>query len=537
MASERELGWQAFQQGDTHGAIALLESACRQNPGDYDAHQYLGAAYGKAGRHSEAISAMTRAVQIQPSNPQARYNLGVALESGGFPVQAVAAFQQAISLEPNYFKAKEAIQRLQQAEESPRIQPESAPAAPPQTLHSHSSPSAELQPFSSSQSFTPPATQRFAAPPGNQNYLTPDDLPKPEASTTATSGFAASGESTPGYQPPCVVQRTAALPSYGLLSDYSPSPNSPSGPTSLPQAYPAVLPPPNYQDELDFIQAFKDFWQIIVAPISFFKSQAGRQGFMSPICMLGVYLCIGILISLISSGAQGFVSLAASLVFLPVNLVFILCGMMISYLITALMLHFLGWMFGNRTDYSVSFRAGVYADAPRILLGVVAAVWMAFVVLPGFRANPFTTQEIDQIFGASTNSSAPGANSPAPPASPVGVSRYPASPYRASRQTGPPTQTQMIKLGRLLFDRLSAQIAPYIILSTVGWFWTTALLMIAIHHMQKISSGAAAGVVLIMYLIAFTLVILLVMTFFTLIAAFIALIIHQSGGAAGSLGH
>ena len=47
--ADREAGWQAFQRGDLEEAISLLKTACQLAPDDYQAHFFLGAAYGKAG--------------------------------------------------------------------------------------------------------------------------------------------------------------------------------------------------------------------------------------------------------------------------------------------------------------------------------------------------------------------------------------------------------------------------------------------------------------------------------------------------------
>src|SRR5205807_1064925 len=89
--------------------------ACKENTNDFQAHMYLGAAYGQTDRHNDAIQTLTRAVQIEPSNAQARYNLGIALERGGWPNEAMTAYQQALTLQPGYDKAQEALQRLQRA--------------------------------------------------------------------------------------------------------------------------------------------------------------------------------------------------------------------------------------------------------------------------------------------------------------------------------------------------------------------------------------------------------------------------------------
>src|SRR5437868_5547252 len=115
MSAERDAGLQALQQGNFGEAVPLLETACQQNPGDFDAHMFLGAAYGQAGKQMEAINAITHAVQLQPANAQARYNLAVAMERAGYEEQAVTALRQALTLQPDYPIAQEALRRIEGA--------------------------------------------------------------------------------------------------------------------------------------------------------------------------------------------------------------------------------------------------------------------------------------------------------------------------------------------------------------------------------------------------------------------------------------
>jgi hypothetical protein len=112
MSAETDTGLLALQSGDLPGAIAQLERAVAADPGDYQAQQYLGAAYGQAGRPMDAVDALTQAVMLQPSNAQARYNLAVAYESAGYQEQALTAAQQAVQLQPDYGKARETVSRL-----------------------------------------------------------------------------------------------------------------------------------------------------------------------------------------------------------------------------------------------------------------------------------------------------------------------------------------------------------------------------------------------------------------------------------------
>jgi len=117
-----------LQSGDLEGAIAQLEQAHNAEANDFQTCLYLGAAYGKAERHREAVTILTEAVQLQPANAQARYNLAVALESAGYPEQAKTAAQQAVQLQPDYPKAQEMAARLTGTSMTP--EPYTLPAAP-----------------------------------------------------------------------------------------------------------------------------------------------------------------------------------------------------------------------------------------------------------------------------------------------------------------------------------------------------------------------------------------------------------------------
>jgi hypothetical protein len=112
MSAETDAGLLALQSGDANGAIAQLEKAIAADPNDYQAHQYLGAAYGQTGRQMDAVTTLTQAVTLQPSNAQARYNLAIAYEGAGYQEQALVAAQQALQLQPDYPKAQEAVARL-----------------------------------------------------------------------------------------------------------------------------------------------------------------------------------------------------------------------------------------------------------------------------------------------------------------------------------------------------------------------------------------------------------------------------------------
>ena len=168
MTAERDAGFAALQQGDIPTAIAQLERACLNDPQDFQANLYLGAAYGQADRANDSVTAFTRAVQIQPENAQARYNLGVALENAGWKEQAVTVMQQALTLQPNYPQAQEALRRLQ-----PVAPPPAMPTAGmPQPMQSQMTPQAAAPASGTVPYGTPPQQQPYGMAP-QQPYAPP----------------------------------------------------------------------------------------------------------------------------------------------------------------------------------------------------------------------------------------------------------------------------------------------------------------------------------------------------------------------------
>ena len=148
MSAARDAGYAALQSGDFSGAIAQLEQATAADPNDFQTCLYLGAAYGQAERHMDAVTVLTKAVQLQPANPQARYNLAVALESAGYREQAATAAQQAVQLQPDYAKAQEMVARLTGTPTTPPAygQPAAPQYAPPQQPTPYGQPAPYGQP-------------------------------------------------------------------------------------------------------------------------------------------------------------------------------------------------------------------------------------------------------------------------------------------------------------------------------------------------------------------------------------------------------
>ena len=182
----RDAGLAALQSRKLDEAVPLLEEACRLAPDDFNAVQYLSAAYQQAGRYLDAVNTQIAAVNLQPANPQARYNLGVIMRSGGYLNEARQAFEQALQLQPAYPQATEALKVLDGSAPLPSAPPPGADEEPA-AVDEH-----EPRQYAAPAQYAPP--DQFAAPaqydtpgtgyePAPINPQTGDSEPAPEQTT------------------------------------------------------------------------------------------------------------------------------------------------------------------------------------------------------------------------------------------------------------------------------------------------------------------------------------------------------------------
>ena len=209
MSAARDVGYTALQSGDVSGAIVHLEQAVAADPNDFQTCLYLGAAYGQAERHWDAVTVLTSAVHLQPANPQARYNLAVALESADYPEQALTAARQAVQLQPDYVKAQEMVARLSgdPAPPSAYSPPAGSPAGSPyaqtqQQLPYYGQPMSSGQSGPSQPPYSPPQ-QPYGQPPQPYGQPAPSQMPyggSPLSAPYQGQGAAAYGGAPTGIQ-------------------------------------------------------------------------------------------------------------------------------------------------------------------------------------------------------------------------------------------------------------------------------------------------------------------------------------------------
>src|SRR5579871_3834122 len=492
MSEARDAGYQALQQGDVAGAVARLEEAAQQNPQDYLAHLYLGAAYGQAGRHAEAVQALTRAVQLDPSNAQARYNLGIALERAGWREQAVTALQQALQLQPDYSRAREALQSLQGGAGAPQ-----PPAAGPRpssggetTLQS---PGASAQPLSG---YSPPsgtgATPLNAPAAGTQPLTGPQPLTgAPPSSPSSSPTIPLGGYSPPGGTP---TQPLGGSSGYRLPPAYGPSGYAPGGyPGGSPYTQAAYVP-----DSFNPMQGFNDWWRVLVSPQKFFQEQVGREGINAPIATLVVYALIsgisGVITALIMPrpGALDTPMLGGAMIIgalIGIPIVFVM-ALVASFILGGLV-HGVGKLFGNSAPYAGSFRAVTYSAAPYYLMTLIASL-----------LSPLTATSTAAYLA------------PNPPARILHVQFQPG----AGGESAPPSFPTAPPAPRTFnFAQQSNPIG--MIVRVIGGIWSIILLGIGIRHIQRISNAGAVVTTLIAVVLP---VILVVGAMVAAAAAFVA---------------
>ena len=93
------LGRVMDKQGKTPQAVALYQRAAQLRGGQYDeAHNNLGAVYGRLKDYPKAIQHFQRALQINPRHHVAWTNLGRVLLMVNKPAQAAECFRRSLTI-------------------------------------------------------------------------------------------------------------------------------------------------------------------------------------------------------------------------------------------------------------------------------------------------------------------------------------------------------------------------------------------------------------------------------------------------------
>ena len=105
-------GIEAFKSGDLDTAVRQLEIATIEDPRDFRAFAFLGAAYAEQGRYNAAIGCLQRAADLEPGSAKVHFNLGQAYEAAGASTEAWFEYRKALEIDSSYQPATSALAEL-----------------------------------------------------------------------------------------------------------------------------------------------------------------------------------------------------------------------------------------------------------------------------------------------------------------------------------------------------------------------------------------------------------------------------------------
>ena len=93
-------------------------------------------------------------------------------------------------------------------------------------------------------------------------------------------------------------------------------------------------------------------------------------------------------------------------------------------------------------------------------------------------------------------------------------------------------------LAKLVSRRFGGIAAFWLVISIIGWLWSSVLLALAIHRLQQIPAAAAAGVVVLMYTLGLLVLVIIGLALRGPITTLIHLFLQTQGvPGAGGVGH
>lgn len=289
-----------------------------------------------------------------------------------------------------------------------------------------------------------------------------------------------------------------ALPNLGLIQEYTPSPYAPEGPSNHqnnPLATTALEEARS--DRFHLGQAFEEIWQIIIAPRRFFRAQQGKAGFLAPFAIITMFVIIETLRAPVLQIIVNPVDAIAAILSLPFNIVGLVGSSLIGFFFSAFILHIAGWLFGNRSDFSVSFRIATYVHVPWIVFSILST-FLFWGLVNTLKPTLTNVKQLERDLGIILNDTA---------------DVKPSAPKPGTPKTKPQPQTfdmqkkQVVEVSKKLFqiiwERSKTMLLIIATYTLATMIWAMFLTIQAISTLQRLSLARAAAVVSIIYLIGF----------------------------------
>lgn len=106
------LGRALLAQGQVDAALAMFETALREQPDDVATAHNFAVALRQNGRSAEALPLFERCALAIPQSPEVALNLGHALQDAGRLDAAIDAYARAVANDPRHLAAHDALNRL-----------------------------------------------------------------------------------------------------------------------------------------------------------------------------------------------------------------------------------------------------------------------------------------------------------------------------------------------------------------------------------------------------------------------------------------
>lgn len=248
--TSRDEGARLLQAGDLDGALARLQQAVLENPGDGRAHSLLGICQARRGDLVGSVASLSEAVRLLPQDAAARYNLATALVQAGRADEARGELERALALNPEHAASRALLERVNRQPDGGTPTMAAPPGSPVAGLTGGSTPLPGVSPAAPAGTFGAPtgvpapgaavpaapfmgapgaASQPPPADPGAATYAAP-----PAAGPPAWPAPGAALGQAPGgmYAPPPVS--SAAPAQQGMVY-------APSTPVYAPAAEPSLL--------------------------------------------------------------------------------------------------------------------------------------------------------------------------------------------------------------------------------------------------------------------------------------------------------